>query len=151
MRGLSNVTYYTLTRQSSKHWGRHAKQLAFLYQLWTTGALLNILLGSPNHDSQNSFDETHELGSWAKNEIMCYELEPWALMRLYHHEFWIMGFGIILWIWTLLGFKIDFPKIHDSVDVMWIANEMKPHDVKNLSSTNIFHKTISFFYVWYQL
>ena len=56
-----------------------------------------------------------------------------------------------LWIWTLLGFKINFTKIHDSVDVMWIANEMKPHDVKNLSSTNIFHKTISFFYVWYQL
>ena len=139
MRGLSNVTYYTLTRQSSKHWGRHAKQLAFLYQLWTTGALLNILLGSPNYDSQNSLDETHELGSWAKNEMMCYELEPWALMRLYHHEFWIMGFGIILWIWTLLGFKIDFPKIHDNVDVMWVANEMKPRGVKNLSSTKTKH------------
>ena len=33
-------------------------------------------LAPPNHDSQNSLDETHELGSWAKNEMMCYELEP---------------------------------------------------------------------------
>ena len=24
-------------------------------------------------------DENHELGSWAKNEMMCYELKPWAL------------------------------------------------------------------------
>ena len=30
-----------------------------------------------------------------------------------------------LWIWTLLGFKIDSPKIHDSVDVVQVANEMK--------------------------
>ena len=63
MRGLPNVTYCTLTRQSLGNWGRHAKQHAFLYQLWTTRALLNILLGPPNHDSQNSPYETHELGS----------------------------------------------------------------------------------------
>ena len=91
---------------------------------------MNILLGPSNHDSQNSPDETHELESWAKNKMMCYELEPWALMRLYRHEFWTMGFGIILWIWTLLGFKIDFLKIHDSVDVVRVANEMKPCGVK---------------------
>ena len=66
MRDLPNVIYRTLTRQSSGNWGRHAKQHAFLYQLWTIGALLNILLGPPNHDSQNSPNETHELGSWAK-------------------------------------------------------------------------------------
>ena len=43
-----------------------------------------------------------------------------------------------LWIWTLLGFKIDSSKIHDSVDVMWVANEMKPFGVKNLSSIMVF-------------
>ena len=90
-----NVTFCTLTRQSSRNWGIHAKQHAFLYQLWTVGALLNILLGPPNHDSQNSPDETHELGSWTKNEMTCHELELGALVRLYHHKFWTMGFGII--------------------------------------------------------
>ena len=29
----------------------------------STGVLLNILLGALNHDSQNSPNETHELGS----------------------------------------------------------------------------------------
>ena len=90
-----NVAFCTLTCQSSGNWGRHVKQHAFLYQLWTTGVLLNILLGPPNHDSQNSPNETHELGSWAKNEMLCHELELWALMRLYRHEFWTMGFSII--------------------------------------------------------
>ena len=66
MRGLPNVTYYTLTCQSSENWGRHTKQHTFLYQLWTTRGLLNILLGPPNHDSQNFPNETHELGSWTK-------------------------------------------------------------------------------------
>ena len=37
---------------------------------------------------------------------------------------------------TLLGFKIDSPKIHDNVDVVQVANEMKPCVVKNLSSTH---------------
>ena len=79
MRDLSNITYCTLTSQSSGNWGRHAKQQAFIYQFWTTGVLLNILLGPPNHDSQNSPNETHEFGLWEKNEIMCYEPKPWAL------------------------------------------------------------------------
>ena len=58
--------------------GRHAKQHAFLYQLWTTGALLNILFSPPNHNSHNSTDETHELGSWVKkrDDVL------WALMPL---------------------------------------------------------------------
>ena len=47
---------------------------------------------------------------------------PWALASF-------------LWIRTLLGFKIDSPKIHDNIDVMRVANEMKPCDVKNLPST----------------
>ena len=51
----------------------------FFYQLWTTGASLNILLDPSNHDSQISPNEIHELGSWAKTEMMCYELEPWGL------------------------------------------------------------------------
>ena len=75
--------------------GKTCQATCFLYQPWTTGALLNILLGPPNHDSQNSPDKTHELGSWAKNEMLCHELKLWALMRLYSHEFWTMGFGII--------------------------------------------------------
>ena len=78
-----NVTYCTLTRQNSGNWGRHAKQHVFLYQLWTTGALLNILLGPPNHDSHNSLDETHELGLWAKK----WDDVSWA---------WIMGFDAFL-------------------------------------------------------
>ena len=90
-----NVTFCTLTRQSSGNWGRHAKQHALLYQLWIAEALLNIHFGLPNHNSQNSPDETHELRSWAKNEMLCHELELWALMRLYRHEFWTMGFSII--------------------------------------------------------
>ena len=122
MRGLPNVTYCTLTRQSSGSWRRHAKQHAFLYQFWTTRVLLNILLGPPNHDSQNFSNETHKLGSRVENEMLCHELELWALTRLYHHEFWTMGFSVILWIWTLLCFKIDFSKIHDNVDMVWVAN-----------------------------
>ena len=34
-----------------------------------------------------------------------------------------------------MGFKRDFPKIHDSVDVVRVANEMKLCGMKNLSST----------------
>ena len=108
MKGLPNVTHCTLTRQSLGNWGRHAKQHAFLYQLWTTGVLLNILLGPPNHDFQNSPDETHELRSWAKNEMMSYELEPWALTPFLckYELFWVLEeifpkFMIVLtWCWS---------------------------------------------------
>ena len=64
----------------------------FLYQLWTTGTLLNILLGPPNYNSQNSPNEIHEPGSWAKNEMMCYELEPWALTPFFVNmgSFWAL-------------------------------------------------------------
>jgi len=34
-----------------------------------------------------------------------------------------------------LGFKRGFYKIYDNVDVVRIANEMKPCSMKNLSST----------------
>ena len=43
-----------------------------------------------------------------------------------------------LWIWTLLGFKIDSPKIHYSIDVVQVANEMKSCGVKSLSSTSCY-------------
>ena len=142
MRGLPNVTYCTLTYQSSGNWERHAKQHVFLYQVWTIRVLLNILLDPPNHNSQNSPNETYELGLWAENEMLCHELKLWVLVRLYRHEFWTMGFDIILWIWTLLGFKRDFLKIHDSVDVVLVANVMKPCGVKNLSSTLGYKKRI---------
>ena len=55
----------------------------FFYQLWTTRALLNIFLGPPNRDFQNSPNETHELGSWAKK----WEDVLWA---------WTMGFDAFL-------------------------------------------------------
>ena len=112
----SNVSYCTPTHQSSGNWGRHIKQHVFLYQLWTTRPLLNILLGPPNQDSQNSPDETHELGSWAKK----WDDVPWT---------WTMGFD------AFLGFRRDFPKIHDNVDVVQVSNEIKPCGVNNLSST----------------
>ena len=87
---------------------------------------MNILLGPPNHDSQNSPDKTHELGSGAKNKMMCYELEPWVLTL-----FFCVNMGSLL-------FRRDFPKIHDSIDVVRVANEMKPYGVKILSSIMFF-------------
>ena len=48
---------------------------------------------------------------------------PWALASF-------------LRIRTLLSFKIDSPKIHDNIDVVRIANKMKPCDVKNLPLTS---------------
>ena len=57
-----------------------------------------------------------------KKEMMCHELEPWALMPFCVNR-------------ALLGFRRDFPKIHDNVDVVRVANEMKPCCVKNLPST----------------
>ena len=42
-----------------------------------------------------------------------------------------------------MGFKKDFSKIHDNVDVVRVANEIKPCGVKNLSSTE------SFLFVFY--
>ena len=50
-----------------------------------------------------------------------------------NHGFW----RLFVWIWALLGFRRDFPKIHDNVDVVRVANEMKPRGVKNLSLTPI--------------
>ena len=122
MRGLPNVTYCTLTCQSLGNWGRHAKQHAFLYQLWTTGVLLNILLDPSNHDSQNSPDKTHELGSWVKNEMMCYELKSWALTPFLckYELFWAL--------------EEIFPKSVIVLNVVQVANEMKSCSVKNLSS-----------------
>ena len=49
----------------------------------TNRPLVNMLLGPPNYDSQNSPDETHELGSWAKK----WDDVPWA---------WTMGFDVFL-------------------------------------------------------
>ena len=57
-----------------------------------------------------------------KNEMMCYEFEPWDLTHF------CVNMGS-------LGFRRDSPKIHDSVDVVRVANKIKPCGVKNLSST----------------
>ena len=55
-------------------------------------------------------------------------------------DYTAMSFGpwasaSFLWIKTLLGFKIDSPKIHDNIDVVRVANEMKSCGVKILPST----------------
>ena len=106
-----NVTFCTLTRQSSGNCGRHAKQYAFLYQLWTTGALLNILLGPPNHDSQYSLDETHKLGSWAKK----WDDVPWA---------WTIGFDTFLCEYRLFwALEEIFPK--SMIMLTWCGPPMK--------------------------
>ena len=79
MKGFPNVTYCTLTHQSSRNWGRHAKQHAFLYQLWIIGVLLTYFFAlqttTPKILSMRLMSLDHE----PKNEIMCYELEPWVL------------------------------------------------------------------------
>ena len=82
-----------------------------LYQIWTTGALLNILLGPPNHDSQNSPDETHELGSWAKK----WDDVPWV---------WTMGFDAFLYKYGLFwALKEVFPK--SMIMLTWCGLPMK--------------------------
>ena len=68
--------------------------------------------------------------SWAW--IMSQKMR-WCAMSL-NHGLW----RLFVWIWALLGFRRDFPKIHNNIDVVRVANEMKPCDVKNLSSTTIY-------------
>ena len=111
MRGLPNVTYCTLTRQSLGNWRRHAKQHDFLYQLWTTGVLLNILLSPPNHDFQNSPNEIHELGSWVKK---------WDdVLRA-----WTMGFDTFLWKYGIFwALEEIFPK--SMIVLTWCRSPMK--------------------------
>ena len=132
MRGLPKCYLLHTSPSKFRELRKTCQATCFSLSTLDLGALLNILLDPPNHDSQNSPNETYELGSWAENEILCHELKLWVLVRLYCHEFWTMGFDIILWIWTLLGFKRDFPRIHDNVDVMWVANEMKPCGMKEI-------------------
>ena len=74
--------------------------MLFFYQLWTTGALLNILLGYPNHNSQNSPDETHELGSWVKK------------------------WDDVLWAWTM-GFNAFLCKY----GLFWVLEEILPKSI----------------------
>ena len=62
-------------------------------------------------------------GPWWDYTTMSFR--PWALTSF-------------LWIRTLLGFKIDSLKIHDNIDMVQVANEMKPCGAKNLPSTTIF-------------
>ena len=132
MRGLLDATYCTLIHQGSENWERHANQHIFLYQLWIARALLNILLNCPNH--------TPKIPSM---RLMSLDHEPkmkWCIMSLNHGLWWdniAMGFGpwALASLWALLNFKVDFPKIHNNVDVVQVANEIKPYGVKNLSST----------------
>ena len=65
--------------------------------------------------------------SWAW--IMSQKMR-WCVMSL-NHGLWCL----FVWIWALLGFRRDFPKIYDNVNVVQVTNEMKPCGVKNLSTT----------------
>ena len=38
-------------------------------------------------------------------------------------------------IWALLDFKRNLLNIYDNIDVVWVANEIKPCGMKKLSST----------------
>ena len=119
------------------------QQHAFLYQLWTTGALLNIYFLALQTTTPKippmrlmSLDHEQKMRCCAMStnygprwDYIAKSFEPWALASF-------------LWIWTLLDFKIDSPKIQDSVDVVRVANEMKPCNVKNLSSTIIVYYQI---------
>ena len=58
---------------------------------------MNILLGRPNHNSQNSPDETHELGSWVKK------------------------WDDVLWVWTM-GFNAFLCKY----GLFWVLEEILP-------------------------
>ena len=79
MRDLLNVTYCTLTSQSSGNWGKHAKQHAFIYQFeplefyWTY--FLALQTTTPKIPPMRLMSLDYE----QKNEIMCYEPKPWAL------------------------------------------------------------------------
>ena len=46
--------------------------------------------------------------------------------------FWTMGFGVFL---CKYGLFWDLSKIHDNIEVVWVANEIKPCGVKIFSST----------------
>ena len=54
----------------------------------------------------------------SKNKMMCYEFEPWAL------TLFCVNMGIF---WAL---EEILPKIHDSVDLVQVANKIKSCDVK---------------------
>ena len=137
IRGLPNVTYCTLTCQSSGNWGRHAKQHAsftnfeplelywtyFLALQTTTPKIPLIRLMSLDHEPKmRCCAISSNYGPWW--DYIAMSFGPWASASF-------------LWIWTFLGFKIDSPKIHNSVDVVRVANEMKSCGVKKLSSTRV--------------
>ena len=63
--------------------------------------------------------------AWIMNQKM-----RWYAVSL-NHGLWCF----FVWIWALLSFRIDFSKIHDSVDVTCATNEIKSCGVKNLFST----------------
>ena len=63
--------------------------------------------------------------SWAWIMSQKWDVVPWART---------MGLDEIIPPWVL-GFKIYSPKIHDNIDMVRVANEMKPCGVKNLPST----------------
>ena len=117
-----NVTFCTLTCQNSGNGeDMPSNMLSFinfepLELYWTYFLALQTM--TPKIPPTRLMSLDHE----PKNEMMCHELEPWALMPFCVNR-------------ALLGFRRDFPKIHDNVDVVRVANEMKPCCVKNLPST----------------
>ena len=93
----------------------------FLALQITTSKILPMRLMSLDHEPKmRCCVMSSNYGPWWDNIAMTFG--PWALASF-------------LWIRTLLGFKIDSPKIHDNIDVVRVTNEMKPCGVKNLHLT----------------
>ena len=93
----------------------------FLAFQTTTPKIPPMRLVSLDHEPKmRCYGMSSNYGTWW--DYIAMSFGPWALASF-------------LWIWTFLGFKIDSPKIHGNVDVVWVTNEMRPRGVKNLSST----------------
>ena len=137
MRGLPNVTYCTPTHQSSRI-GEDTPSNMFsfinfepLKLYWTYFLALQTTTPKIPPMRLMSLDHEPKMRCCA----MSLNYGPWW-------DYFAMSFGpwasaLFLWIRILLGFRRDFPKIHDNVNVVWVANKMKPCGVKNLSSTKV--------------
>ena len=112
---LSNMLSFINFEPLELYW------IYFLTLQITTPKILPMRLMSLDHEPKmRCCGMSSNYGSWW--DYIAMSFGPWALASF-------------LWIRTLLGFKIDSPKIHDNIDVVRVANEMKPYGVKNLHLT----------------
>ena len=111
----------------------------FLALQTTTSKIPSMRLMSLDHEPKmRCCAMSSNYGPWWDYTAMSFG--PWALASF-------------LWIRTPLVFKIDSPKIYDNIDLVRVANEMKPCSAKNLSSTKgtcIIFYLMFFFYFFFQ-